>query len=161
VVFSLALLTSAAVAQGSYVPVRAYDPSRNAERDVAEAQAEAKRTGKNVLVEVGGKWCVWCRNLEKFFDQHADIAALRDKGFVTIAVNFSPENKNAALLGRYPKIPGYPHLFVLNAEGKLLHSQNTSELEEGRGYNAKKVEAFLLKWAPAAVAGNVSHDSAK
>lgn len=45
-------------------------------------------------------------------------------------------------------IRGYPHLFVLDADGKLLHSQNTADLEEGRGYNEGVVLAFLAKWAP-------------
>ncbi len=131
-----------------YTPVRVYDPSRNAAQDLLDAQAEAKATGKNVLVEVGGKWCVWCRIMDSFFEQHPDMAELRDKNYVTVYVNFSKENENQAVLGRYPEIRGYPHLFVLSSEGKLLHSQNTSELEEGRGYNLHRFRDFLLKWAP-------------
>ena len=131
-----------------YVPARAYDPSRNAEQDILDAQAEAKRTGKNVLIEVGGKWCIWCRIMDGFFQQHPDLSELREKNFVTVAVNFSPDNQNKAVLSRFPKIPGYPHLFVLDADGTLLHSQNTSDLEEGRGYNAKRFQKFLLKWSP-------------
>ena len=68
---------------------------------------------------------------------------------VTLKVNFSPENKNEPLLSKYGEIPGYPHIFVLDSEGKLLHSQNTSELEAGKSYNKELFVDFLKKWAPA------------
>ena len=45
-------------------------------------------------------------------------------------VNFSPENENKELLSKYPQIPGYPHIFVLDSGGNLLHSQFTGDLEE-------------------------------
>ena len=37
-----------------------YDPKRNADSDVKNAIAEARKTGKRVLLEVGGEWCSWC-----------------------------------------------------------------------------------------------------
>jgi hypothetical protein len=46
------------------------------------------------------------------------------------------------------KVPGYPHFFVLESDGKLLHSQGTSELEEGQSYNLKRMTDFIEKWAP-------------
>ena len=73
---------------------------------------------------------------------------LKMKNFVTLKINVSPENMNEKFLSAYPAIPGYPHLFVLDSDGKLLHSQNTSELELGKSYNPDKVEAFLKHWAP-------------
>lgn len=157
VLLSLALAVPAVsqntMAGQKYVSVTGYDPNRNAEQDLVAALAEARRSGRKVLVEVGGKWCIWCRIMDDFFRQHPDMAELRDRNFVTVPVNFSPENENKGVLGRYPKVPGYPHLFVLDAEGKLLHSQNTSELEEGRGYNLTRFRSFLQKWAPGADSG--------
>jgi thioredoxin-related protein len=131
-----------------YVPVTKYDPKRNAEADLRDAVLEAKRTGRNVLVDVGGEWCVWCHILDSFFDQHRELLEYREKNFVMVKINYSPENKNEALLSRYPRIPGFPHLFVLDAKGKLLRSQGTGQLEEGKSYNLDKVFTFLKKWAP-------------
>jgi thioredoxin-related protein len=131
-----------------YVPVTKYDPKRNAEADLRDAELEAKRTGRNVLVDVGGEWCVWCHILDRFFDQHKELLEYRDKNFLMVKINYSPENKNEELLSRYPTIPGFPHLFVLDATGKLLRSQGTGPLEEGKSYNLDKVFAFLKKWAP-------------
>ncbi|HEY0378187.1 MAG TPA: thioredoxin family protein [Pyrinomonadaceae bacterium] len=130
-----------------YVPVLKYDPKRDAALDIAEAAAEAGRTNKRVLVEVGGEWCIWCHHMDDFFEQYPALLELREKNFVMVKVNFSDENKNEQVLSRYPEIQGYPHLFVLDRDGKLLHSQDTGELEEGKSYNLARFTAFLEKWS--------------
>jgi thiol:disulfide interchange protein len=134
-------------AGGSYRAVAKFDPARNADRDIREAIVEAKRTNRRVLLDVGGEWCVWCRRLDSLFVTDRALAAFRDMHFVTVKVNYSKENKNEAVLSRYPKIPGYPHLFVLDKEGKLLCSQDTGVLESGKGHDPAKVRGFLREWA--------------
>ena len=144
----------AARAQGAgqtkslYRPVHEYDPKRDAAADVEAALAEARRTSRRVLLEVGGKWCIWCRILDDYFERNADVLKLREDSYVMVKVNFSLDNKNEALLDKYPEIAGYPHFFVLDAEGKLLHSQSTGELELGKSYDKEKMVAFLKRWAP-------------
>jgi thioredoxin-related protein len=129
------------------LPVK-FDPARDAAADIRYAVGEAQRTGKRVLLDVGGEWCIWCRRLDTLFAAHADLAKYRETHFVTVKVNYSKENKNEKVLAAYPKIPGYPHLFVLDATGKLLQSQDTGELESGKGHDPRKVMEFLQKWAP-------------
>jgi hypothetical protein len=63
-----------------------------------------------------------------------------------VKINFSDENKNEPLLSRYPPVAGYPHIFVLDKDGKFLHSQDTGKLEEGKSYNLDKFMAFLKEW---------------
>lgn len=104
------------------------------------------RTGRHVLLEVGGEWCGWCQILDKYFDDNADILELRDRNSVMVKVNFSPENQNEKVLSPYPAIEGYPHFFVLDGEGELLHSRNTGELEAGKSYDREKSTAFLKQW---------------
>ena len=112
-----------------------FHPSRDAAADVALAIATARSQGKRVMVEVGGEWCSWCKLLDRFIADNADVQASLDANYVFVKVNYSPENKNAALLSRWPKVVGYPHLFVLDTDGKLLLSQNTGELEAGKDYD--------------------------
>ena len=138
-------LSAAAHAQG--LPAK-FEPGRDAAADVATAVAMAKAQGKRVLVDVGGQWCSWCHILDRFIAGHADVRALLDANYVWLKVNWSPENKNEKLLSRWPAIRGYPHLFVLDAEGKLLHSQETDVLESGKDYDRAKFIAFLRAWAP-------------
>jgi thiol:disulfide interchange protein len=133
-----------------------FDPARDAAADVAAAVAQAGAQGKRVIVDVGGEWCAWCHIMDRFFEQDAEAAQLRDRGFVWVKVNFSPQNRNEALLSRWPRVAGYPHLFVLDGDGKLLHSQSTAELEAGRGYDRERMLRFLRRWSAAAPRGTTT-----
>ena len=126
-----------------------FDPARDAVKDVAAAATTARAQGKRVLVDVGGEWCPWCHILDRFVAGNADVKALTDANYVWVKVNWSKENRNEALLSRWPAINGYPHLFVLDGDGKLLHSQDTGLLEAGKDYDRAKFIAFLRQWAPA------------
>lgn len=125
-----------------------FDPKRDAAKDIHDAVAEAKLHGQRVLLDVGGEWCIWCHRLDTLFATHPDLAEFLYRNFVVVKVNYSKENKNEKLLSRYPKIPGYPHIFVLENDGRLLCSQDTGELESGKGHDPAKVMACLKKWAP-------------
>ena len=103
------------------------------------------------MVDVGGEWCSWCHILDKFVEEDAEIRSFRDANFVWLKVNYSEENENKPFLSAYPEIKGYPHLFVLDADGKLLHSQFTGELEKGKGYDRAKFFDFMKAWAPAGI----------
>lgn len=141
--------TAAGAAASEKKATLGYDPKRDAEVDVKEAIGEAARTGKRVLVEVGGEWCIWCHRLEEFFVAHPELIKTRDANFVVVKVNFSEENENKGLLEQYPKVAGYPHIFILGPEGAVLKSQDTGELEDGKkSYTLEKVAAFLKTWSP-------------
>jgi thiol:disulfide interchange protein len=140
----LFLVCYAAVAQS--LPTK-FDPARDAATDVANAVAMAKAQGKRVMVDVGGEWCAWCHIMDRFIAREADVKALIDANYVWLKVNWSKANRNEALLSRWPKISGYPHLFVLDGDAKLVHSQDTSLLEAGRDYDKAKFVAFLKRWA--------------
>lgn len=144
----IALLCALALAACARALPDTFDPQRDPAADVATALAQAQADGKRVLVDVGGEWCSWCHIMDRFFESDSEARALRDRGFVMVKVNYSPENPNAAYLARWPRIEGYPHLFVLGPDGALLHSQDTGELESGKGYDRTKVLAFLRAWMP-------------
>jgi thiol:disulfide interchange protein len=142
--FLLALASAMATAQD--LPAK-FDPARDAAADVATALALAKAQNKRVIVDVGGEWCIWCHILERHIAANAEQRELRDRHFVWLKLNVSKENKNEAVLSRWPKVKGYPHLFVLDANGKLLHSQNTGELESGKDYDPAKMVAFFKQYS--------------
>jgi len=139
------VLAAAAVAQSSAGHGK-FDPKRDAAKDIANAVAQAKKQNKRVLLDVGGEWCGWCHKLDKMFRTDNDVARiLRDK-YVVVKVNFSPENKNEAVLSKLPPAEGYPHLYVLDKNGRLLHSQGTGALETGDHHDHDKVMRFLRTW---------------
>ena len=137
---ALLLVTASASAHDSY------DPNRDPEKDLRAAREQAASSGRRILVVVGGQWCGWCRRLDRFKKETAEVAALWERHFVTLHVNFSQENENTAFLKRFPRIEGYPHIFILDKDGRLLHSQETGTLEQGKGYSVEKVTAFLRAW---------------
>jgi len=56
-----------------YIPVTRYDPKRDPDAIWPRPLAEAKRTGRNVLLVSGGDWCSWCHVMDKFFADHDDV----------------------------------------------------------------------------------------
>lgn len=123
-----------------------FDPKRDPAKDIAAAVKIAQKQNKRILLDVGGEWCGWCHKLDKFFKEDKEIAATLKAKFVVVKVNFSQENENKAVLGKYPAAEGYPHLYVLDKNGKFLHSQGTGELETGDHHDHDKFMAFFKKW---------------
>ena len=124
-----------------------FDPSRDAAKDITGAVRAAKMQHKHVLLDVGGNWCIWCKKLNACMETDQTIAKFLKDKYVVVKVNWSPDNQNTSVLSKYPKIEGYPHLFILDGQGKLLRSQETDALESGDHHDPAKVLAFLKKWA--------------
>ncbi len=131
----------------AYVLVDKFDPKRDAAKDISDAIIEATKSNRRIILDVGGNWCVWCRRLDSLFTANKDLDEFMHKNYVVVRINFSKENENEQVLSRYPEIKGYPHLFVLDKDGKLIHSQDTGDLESGKGHSKEKVFTFLKKWA--------------
>ena len=83
--------------------------------------------------------------------------------FEFIHVNYNPRKSTdeakarqaASLMKRLdnPGRFGFPVFVVLDEEGKVIHIQDSSFLEEGQGYNKEKVIRFFKNWTPKAVRG--------
>ena len=125
-----------------------FDPARNPFDDLKSAIELAKDNNKRIILDVGGEWCIWCHRIDAFMRSTKEINSLLEKYYLVVKINYSKENKNEKFLSQYPKIEGYPHFFVLNKDGKLLHSQNTGELEKDKDYDKEKFIDFLNKWKP-------------
>lgn len=124
-----------------------FDPAKNPFDDLKAAVAKAKETNKRIILDVGGEWCIWCHRMDEFIETTPELKEYISSNYIIVKVNYSPENKNEVFLKQYPKIDGYPHIFVLDKNGKFIHSQNTGELESGKGYDKEKYLSFLKKWS--------------
>lgn len=127
-----------------------YNPVIDAKKQIEEAVAKAKQENKHVLLQIGGNWCSWCIMLHKFYNSHEKVDSILKSDYILEYVNYSKENKNLDLLQKlgFPQRFGFPVLVILDAEGNRIHTQNSVYLEEGRGYNEKKVVDFLNAWKP-------------
>lgn len=126
--------------------INPYDDKANPTKELANAIKSIKLTDKRILLQVGGNWCIWCKRLEKMFIDNLELDSLLKDSFILVKVNYSKENKNEEFLKNYPKVSGYPHIYVLENDGSLLQSQDTAVLEQGNGYEIGKIKDFLNKW---------------
>lgn len=129
-----------------------YNESADQMQLIDEALAKAKAEGKHVICQVGGNWCRWCLMFADFITHNDEIAKMIDENYVYIHVDYS-DNSPQALKERLGKPGrfGFPVMVVLDADGNLLHMQDSSFLENGEGYNAKYVKRFLKSWTPEAM----------
>jgi len=130
-----------------------YNSGENAEKEIAKAVKKAKAEGKNVFIEVGGDWCIWCIRFNNFTSKDKKIDSIIKSGFEVYHLNYSKENYNLKLMAKYsyPQRFGFPVFLVLNDKGKLIHTQNSWYLEDGKkGYDREKVIKLFEDWSPGA-----------
>lgn len=132
---------------------KVYDESINAMQQIDMALERARAENKQVLLQVGGNWCPWCLRFAQFVETNEAVHEVVEKYYVYVHLNTSKKNKNMEALKRLenPGRFGYPVFVILDQEGCRLHTQNSSYLEEGKGYNEKKVVDFLMNWTPEAI----------
>ena len=145
---------------------KVYDENVNPIEQIEQAVKKAKSEGKFVVCQVGGNWCPWCLKFADFITNDATISRLIAENFVYIHVNYNPRKSEGeakmrqtkALLQRlnHPERFGFPVFVVLDSDGKVMHIQDSSFLEEGKGYNQEKVIRFFKNWTPAAVKGEAT-----
>ncbi len=158
-VLFVALLSLSAHAQTALKKV--YNEEINPMTQIDEALAQAKSSDKFVVCQVGGNWCPWCLRFADFVTKDTTISQVIDQNFVYIHVNYNPRKSQDAektaqtqsMLKRLdnPARFGFPVFVVLDGQGKVLHIQDSSFLEEGKSYNQAKVLRFLKNWTPQAV----------
>ena len=139
---------------------KVYDEQINPLEQIDQAVAKAKTENKFVICQVGGNWCPWCLRFADFVAKDTTISKVINETFVYIHVNYNPRKQAgeeqirqaAALMQRLnnPARFGFPVFVVLNQEGHPIHIQDSSFLEEGKGYSQEKVLRFFQCWTPRA-----------
>lgn len=134
---------------------KVYDETIDPMAQIDQALTQAKQSGKYVVAQVGGNWCPWCLRFAQFVKNDTTIAQVIADNYVFIHVNYPQKGAAEPLLKRLgnPGRFGYPVLVVLNADGQVIHIQDSSFLESEKTYDAKKVLRFFKNWTPSAVQG--------
>ncbi len=123
-----------------------YDPARDPFSDGRAALQLARETGRRVLIEVGGDWCSWCHVLDRFLDQHPSVRTKLHETFVLLKVNVDDKNDNSEFLSGFPPALGYPHMYITENDGSIVHSQDTAEFLHDGKYSEPQFLAFLARW---------------
>lgn len=140
---------------------KVYNENIDPMEQIDKALVKAKAEGKYVVCQVGGNWCPWCLRFADFAEKDQAVNKVINDNFVYLHVNHNPRKaageeaakRDAKLMQRldYPARFGFPVFVVLDANGKVLHTQDSSFLEEEKSYSEKKVLRFFNNWTPAAV----------
>lgn len=132
---------------------KVYDEQADAMVQIDQAIVQAQQSSKLVICQVGGNWCPWCLRFAKFISDDPEIAKVVEDNFVYVHINTSKTNKNREALVRLgnPGRFGYPVFVILDTDGRVMHIQNSSYLEQGNSYDRKKVLEFFLNWTRQAI----------
>ena len=157
--FVAAIITLMANAQTG--PKKVYNEDINPIEQIDAAVMKAQSEGKFVICQVGGNWCPWCLRFADFITNDTTISKVISENFEYIHVNYNPRKSEgavkaqaaAALMKRLDNCGrfGFPVFVVLDESGKVIHTQDSSFLEEGQSYNQEKVLRFFKNWTPKAV----------
>lgn len=140
---------------------RVYNESIDPMTQIDEALTKAKADGKFVVCQVGGNWCPWCLKFADFVEKDSAVNKVVNDNFEYIHVNYNrrasagaeAQQKAVQLMQRLnnPGRFGFPVFVVLDEKGNVLHIQDSSFLEEGKGYSEEKVLRFFKNWTPKAI----------
>ena len=115
--------------------------------DVEAAFAEARRTGRRVILSFGGDWCPDCQALHVYFGQSPNAELLAEH-YILVNVNVGMKDANLDVAQRYGvAVTSVPVLAVVDGEGKVVHAQG-KEFSNMREMESSVVTEFLNRWKP-------------
>jgi len=90
--------------------------------------AEAKATGRPVLVDVYTDWCGWCKRMDRDVYSRADVRDYLAKKFVMIKLDaessdqatYEDRSMTMGAIAQRFKVTGYPTTIFLRANGEHL-----------------------------------------
>ena len=119
-----------------------YNENEDAQAAIDKLLLQAKAEGKNIFVQAGGNWCIWCLRFNDFIEKDTEIKAFVAVNYLYYHLNYSKNNKNKDVFNRY--VPearnlGYPFFFVLSPQGEVLNVIGSGDLEANKSYDPTKV----------------------
>ena len=139
---SQAIATETTPAAGS--PTKIYDESADAERDIAQALAAAKSSGKAVLLVFGANWCGDCRALDQAMHDKPLSDQVHGK-FHVVKVDVARFSKNKLVAQRFsvPLDRGIPTVAVLDNNGAPRFATQAGELADARKLGPAGIARFF------------------
>jgi thiol:disulfide interchange protein len=124
-----------------------YSADADPKADIAAALKQAHHEHKRVILDFGGDWCGDCQVLDIYLHQEPNLD-LFERNFVLVHVDIGHFDKNVDITEKYgvPLKKGVPALAVLDANGKVLYSQQAAEFGDMRYMQPTSVTEFLNRW---------------
>ncbi len=124
-----------------------YSAEANPQADIAAALKQATLEHKRVILSFGGDWCGDCQVLDIYLHQSPNLEIF-DKNYLLVHIDIGHLDKNLEVAEKYnvPLKKGVPALAVIDANGKLVYSQQAAEFGDMRYMYPTSVTGFLNKW---------------
>lgn len=125
--------------------LKPYDEAADAKRDIDDALAAAKKSGKSVLLVFGANWCGDCKVLDAELKREKVDHLVRDHSHV-VKVDVGRFNRNLDIVNRYePSLlkKGIPAVVLLDADGKVKRRTVDGELSDARKMGSDAIGAFI------------------
>jgi thiol:disulfide interchange protein len=124
-----------------------FDRARDPDIDIQSARAAASAAGRNILLVVGGDWCVWCFLLDRHFSKDAEAAHSWYGAFEVLRIYYGEDNRNTKFLSHYPDFELFPHFFIVAADGRVLGSSTADVLIRDAKYDNALMREFIRQWS--------------
>jgi hypothetical protein len=128
-----------------------YPDNVDAHKEIKEAEEQAAKDHRRVLLVFGANWCYDCHVLDLAF--HRSDFAPTMAGYEVAHIDIGDDGKKNADLAKQFQVPlekGVPALAVIESDGKLVVSQKNGEFENARAMTPEALLEFLNKWKPEA-----------
>lgn len=142
-------LSIASLQQLPIVTMRPYDEKADANAQVDRAFAQARKSGKRVLIDLGGNWCPDCivlanflhlPEMRRFMDTHYEVAMV-DVG------RFDRNLQVPARFGFKTRLKGVPTLLIATPDGELVNRDDVFATTSASSMTPKSLADYLAKYA--------------
>jgi len=126
-----------------------YNEKADAVAAVDAAFARARKSGKRVLIDLGGNWCGDCIVLANIM-QLKEMKPFIASHFEFVAVDVGRFDKNLAIPARFgitKRLEGVPSVIIAEPDGKFVNEGKISALSDARHMTPQGVADWLAQWA--------------
>ena len=142
-------LTIASLQQLPIVTMRPYDEKANANAQVDRAFAKAKKSGKRVLIDLGGNWCPDCIVLANFLEL-PEMRRFMGAHYEVAMVDVGRFDRNLQVPARFgfkTRLKGVPTLLIATPDGKLVNRDDVFATTSATTMTPKALADYLAKYA--------------
>jgi len=125
-----------------------YPASADAHAEIKEAEQKSAKEHKRLLLVFGANWCFDCHVLDLAF-QRPELAPVIAANYEVVHVDIGPDGKKNADVAKQFDVSfdkGVPVVAVVEADGKVVVSENNGEFEDARQLTPQFLAEFLNKW---------------
>jgi hypothetical protein len=121
----------------------------DADKAVAAAFARAKKSGKRVLIDLGGNWCGDCIVLANIM-RLPEMKPFLAQHFEMVSVDVGRFDKNLQIPARFGitgRLEGVPSVIVAEPDGRFVNPGRVAALADARHMTPQAIADWLAQWA--------------